>query len=246
MSQHTISSVAHLIAEPVRAVMLITLSDGGALPAGALADAAGVTPQTASSHLAKLLTGGLVTVETKGRHRYYRLAGPHVALALESLASVGPVTPAWRSPPTRAAKELRFARCCYDHLAGQIGVAVTRGMLARGFLVEAGERDYGVTPSGIDWLRSLGLDVDELQLDEPGLVRQCLDWTERQRHVAGPFGARLLNAFFAWDWMRRVPGRRSVLITPLGWAALKQHFGIEREGRPAQPNIGEPMASSRL
>ncbi|WP_207003037.1 ArsR/SmtB family transcription factor [Trinickia mobilis] len=231
MNQLTISSVAYLIAEPVRAAMLITLTDGSALPAGALADAAGVTPQTASSHLAKLLTGGLVTVEAKGRNRYYRIAGPHVALALESLASVGPVTPAWRSPPTRAAKELRFARCCYDHLAGQIGVAVTRGMLERGFIFEGGERDYGLTPSGVNWLRSLGLDVSGIEFDEPGAARQCLDWTERQYHVAGPFAARLMNAFFAWDWIRRVPGKRTVVVTPLGWAALKQHFGIEREGR---------------
>jgi DNA-binding transcriptional ArsR family regulator len=230
MNQLIISSVAYLIAEPVRAAMLITLTDGRALPAGALADAAGITPQTASSHLAKLLTGGLVTVEAKGRNRYYRLAGPHVALALESLASVGPVTPAWRSPPTRAAKELRFARCCYDHLAGTLSVAVTQGMIERGFLFEGGERGYGLTPSGLDWLRSLGLDVSESEFDEPGAARQCLDWTERQYHVAGPFAARLLNAFFAWDWLRRVPGKRTVVVTPLGWAALKQHLGIEREG----------------
>ncbi|QCP51819.1 helix-turn-helix transcriptional regulator [Trinickia violacea] len=230
MNQLIISSVAYLIAEPVRAAMLITLADGRALPAGALANAAGVTPQTASSHLAKLLTGGLVIVEAKGRNRYYRLAGPHVALALESLASVGPVTPAWRSPPTRAAKELRFARCCYDHLAGTLGVAVTRGMLERGFLFEGGERDYGLTPSGVEWLRSLGLDVNGIALDEAGTARQCLDWTERQYHIAGPFAARLMNAFFAWDWIRRVPGKRTVAVTPLGWAALKQHLGIEREG----------------
>jgi DNA-binding transcriptional ArsR family regulator len=230
MTEHSISSVAYLIAEPARAAMLLTLADGCALPAGALAAASGVTPQTASSHLAKLLAGGLLTVDIRGRQRFYRLAGPHVALALESLASVGPVTPAWRSPPTRAARELRFARCCYDHLAGQIGVALTRGMLERGFLFEAGVHEYGVTPSGVAWLGSLGLDVDGLRLDDPANARQCLDWTERQYHLAGPLGARLLNAFFAWDWMRRVPGRRNVVVTPLGWAALKQHFGIEPDG----------------
>jgi DNA-binding transcriptional ArsR family regulator len=230
MSQHSISSVAYLIAEPVRAAMLLTLSDGSTLPAGALADAAGVTPQTASAHLAKLLTGGLLTVEPRGRQRLYRLAGPHVALALESLASVGPVTPAWRSPPTRAARELRFARCCYDHLAGQVGVAVTHGMRERGFLVEAGVREYRVTPLGAAWLRSLGVDLGELALDAPGSAPQCLDWTERQYHVAGPLGARLLSALVALDWMRRVPGLRTIVVTPLGWKALNEHFGIERKG----------------
>ncbi|CAE6797745.1 ArsR/SmtB family transcription factor [Paraburkholderia haematera] len=141
MGQHNIASVAHLIAEPVRSVMLITLADGRALSASALAQAAGVTAQTASSHLAKLLDGGLLSVESKGRYRYYRLAGPHVSHLLESLASVGPVTPAWRTTPSRPAQALRFARCCYDHLAGQIGVAVTQSMLTRGLIVEAGERE---------------------------------------------------------------------------------------------------------
>ncbi|HLX01807.1 MAG TPA: transcriptional regulator, partial [Trinickia sp.] len=139
-------------------------------------------------------------------------------------------TRAWRSPPTRAVKELRFARCCYDHLAGTLGVAVTRGMLEHGFLFEGGEREYGLTPSGVEWIRLLGLDVNGIELDEACTARQCLDWTERQYHIAGPFAARLLNAFFARDWMRRVPGKRTVVVTPLGWAALKQHLGIEREG----------------
>src|SRR5450830_1438312 len=131
MTQPKISSIAYLIAEPVRAVILITLADGSSMSASALADAAGVTPQTASSHLAKLLDGGLLTVETKGRNRFYQLAGPDVSHVLESLAAVAPQTSSWRSLPNRSAHELRFARCCYDHLAGQVGVAVTRAMLAR-------------------------------------------------------------------------------------------------------------------
>ncbi|MFM0340435.1 ArsR/SmtB family transcription factor [Paraburkholderia fungorum] len=228
MGQHTIATVAHLIAEPVRATILITLADGGAMSASALAEAAGVTAQTASSHLAKLLDGGLLSVESAGRHRYYRLAGAHVSHLLESLASVGPVTPAWRKTPNRSARELRFARCCYDHLAGQIGVAVTQSMLERGFVIGAPERQYALTVAGREWLQQLGIDIGDPAFDETGHARQCLDWTERQYHLAGPLGARLMDAFVAWDWMRKSPAGRSVSITTHGWAALKDHFGITR------------------
>lgn len=229
MRQHNISTVAHLIAEPVRAVILVTLANGSALSASALAEAAGVTAQTASSHLAKLLDGGLLTVESKGRHRYYRLAGAHVSHVLESLASVGPVTPAWRSTPNRSARELRFARCCYDHLAGQIGVAVTQSMLKRGFVIEACDRQYALTACGSAWLQQLGVGAGDSTLEHTGHARQCLDWTERQYHIAGPLGARLMDAFLAWDWMRKSPVTRSVTITAKGWEALDKHFGIARD-----------------
>ncbi|PZR43405.1 ArsR/SmtB family transcription factor [Paraburkholderia fungorum] len=230
MGQHNISSVAHLIAEPVRSVILITLVDGSAMSAGALARAAGVTAQTASSHLAKLLDGGLLSVESKGRHRYYRLAGPHVSHVLESLATIGPVTPAWRHTPNRPAQALRFARCCYDHLAGQISIAVTQSMLTRGFIVEAGERQYAVTAPGCEWLQQLGIDMNEPAFSQAlEHARQCLDWTERQYHVAGPLGARLMDAFLAWGWISRSSSARSVSVTALGWEGLKQHFGISRD-----------------
>ena len=230
MGQHNISSVAHLIAEPVRSVILITLVDGSAMSAGALARAAGVTAQTASSHLAKLLDGGLLSVESKGRHRYYRLAGAHVSHVLESLATIGPVTPAWRHTPNRPAQALRFARCCYDHLAGQISIAVTQSMLTRGFIVEAGERQYAVTAPGCEWLQQLGIDMDDPAFSQASeRARQCLDWTERQYHVAGPLGARLMDAFLAWGWISRSSATRSVSVTALGWEGLKQHFGISRD-----------------
>lgn len=229
MGQHNISSVAHLIAEPVRSVMLITLADGSTMSAGALAKAAGVTAQTASSHLSKLLDGGLLSVESKGRHRYYRLAGAHVSHVLESLASVGPVTPAWRNTPNRSAQALRFARCCYDHLAGQISVAVTQSMLTRGVIVEAGERHYALTTPGCAWLQQLGIDIGDLTVGQTEHGRQCLDWTERQYHVAGLLGARLMDAFLAWGWIRKSPTTRSVAVTALGWDGLRKHFGIERD-----------------
>ncbi|AXF18768.1 ArsR/SmtB family transcription factor [Paraburkholderia caledonica] len=229
MSQHNISTVAHLIAEPVRAVILIALADNCARSASALAEAAGVTAQTASSHLAKLLDGGLLKVESKGRHRYYRLAGPHVARVLESLASVGPVTRAWRTTPNRSARELRFARCCYDHLAGQIGVAVTRRMVERNYLVQRDEYAFELTPGGQSWLKKLGVDAGEPFADQVvGHANRCLDWTERQYHIAGALGAYLMKAFCSNGWMTRGRETRAVTVTPAGWKALREHFGIDR------------------
>ena len=240
MSQHNISTVAHLIAVPVRAVILITLADGNARPAGVLADAAGVTAQTASSHLAKLLAGGLLRVENKGRHRYYSLAGPHIPRVLESLASVGPVTPAWRSTANRSARALRFARCCYDHLAGQVGVAVTEAMLARGYLAERTEYEYELTPTGRSLLQRLGVDVGGTFANQTDHAHRCLDWTERQYHVSGPLGANLMNAFYAWEWIRPGHDTRAVTITPAGSKALREHFGIELDAlRASQPELGD-------
>ncbi|MDR5761388.1 helix-turn-helix transcriptional regulator [Caballeronia sp. LZ035] len=228
MSQHTISTVAHLIAEPVRAIILITLTDNCARSASGLAEVAGVTAQTASSHLTKLLDGGLLKVESKGRHRYYRLAGPHIARVLESLASVGPVTRAWRTTPNRSARELRFARCCYDHLAGQIGVAITQRMIERGCLLENDEYAYALTPRGQSWLRTLGIDPGESFADQAGHAHRCLDWTERQYHVAGALGAQLMDAFCSKGWMKRGRESRVVTVTDAGWEGLREHLGIDR------------------
>src|SRR5471032_190080 len=146
MSRHpAVSSAAFLIADPTRATMLMALADGRARPAGELAYAAGVTAQTASSHLSKLLAGGLLLVETQGRHRYYRLAGEHVALALENLASIASSssnTVVRQMPRSREAKELQFARCCYDHLAGSLGVAVTQALQERALIVAAADKQF--------------------------------------------------------------------------------------------------------
>ena len=227
MTQPKISSIAYLIAEPVRAVILITLADGSSLSASALAAAAGVTPQTASSHLAKLLDGGLLTVETKGRNRFYQLAGPDVSHVLESLAAVSPQTSTWRSLPNRAAHELRFARCCYDHLAGQVGVAVTQGMLERGFILERNESEYVLTLRGIEWLHSVNPQDGEPCFHDHVQARRCLDWTERQHHIAGPLGTYLLDTFCRQGWLRRRAGTRAVQVTASGWRAFKVHLGID-------------------
>lgn len=228
MSTCNISTIAYLIAEPVRTVILITLSDGSALSAGALTEAAGVTAQTTSFHLSKLLDGGLITMQREGRHRYYRLAGPHVITALESLACVAPAETLWRTMPNRSARDLQFARCCYDHLAGEIGVAVTQAMLDRQLIADSDDGVYVLTEAGYEWIKRVGLDLGTHAVTHGYSARKCLDWTERKHHMSGPLGARLLEAYIAREWMKKKPGTRSISITEQGWAALREHFGIEQ------------------
>lgn len=225
--QPNIASTAFLIAEPARANILMALADGRALPAGELAYAAGVTAQTASTHLAKLLAGGLLAVETEGRHRYYRLSGSHVAQVLENLAAIHPVNDVRRKPLTPEARNLRFARCCYDHLAGEVGVAVTQALQQRGFIVAAADKQFEVTPAGIAWFGRVGLDLAAVRPTRRGLARQCLDWTERQHHLAGPLGVQFMSLLCAEGWLRRAKASRVVQVTPKGWDALREHLGIE-------------------
>jgi len=227
-AQPNLASVAYLIADPTRATMLMTLVDGQAWPAGELAHAAGVTAQTASAHLAKLLAGGLLTVKTEGRHRYYRLAGSHVALALEHLALIGTTEPVRRRLPDREVSHLRLARCCYDHLAGRVGVAMTRGLQERGWIVAAADKRFDVTPAGVVWFDRMGLDLGELPSNRHGMARQCLDWTEREYHLAGPLGVRWMSLLCANGWLRRSKTSRAVQVTPKGWAGLKEQLGVDQ------------------
>lgn len=222
-----VSSTAFLIADPARAAMLIALVDGRALPAGELAYAAGVTAQTASSHLAKLLAGGLLTVETEGRHRYYRLAGSDVAQALEHLAALRPSEAVRHKPLSREGLGLRFARCCYDHLAGQLGVAVTQALQERQYIAQAAEKQFLVTPSGREWFGDMGLDVSALKPTRRGLARQCLDWTERRHHLAGTLGVQFMTLLCSNGWLRRSKSSRAVEVTPKGWAGFREQLGVD-------------------
>jgi DNA-binding transcriptional ArsR family regulator len=220
------TSAAALIGDPVRALMLNALLDGRALPAGELAFAAGVTPQTASSHLHKLVDGGLLQVEAEGRHRYFRLAGPHVAEALERLAAIGP-QPVHRRAPTREAAALRDARSCYNHLAGRIGVEVTRRLQAESLLLPASDKRFEVTGAGVEWFASLDIATSKLKPGARGIARQCLDWTEREHHLAGPIGVALLTAFLDRHWLRREESGRALQVTPKGRSELKDRLGVQ-------------------
>jgi len=206
--------------------MLAVLLDGRALPAGELAFAAGVSAQTASSHLSKLHDGGLVTMEKQGRHHYYRLADARVAQAIEQLATVQPLPQVRRKPLSPKARRLRQARTCYNHLAGRLGVTLAHSLEAHGYIVSVPDKQYDVTPAGADWFATIGLDVARLRPTRRGLARQCLDWTEREHHLAGPLGVELLRTLCDQGWLRRSADTRAVHVTDSGRAQLKRQLGV--------------------
>jgi DNA-binding transcriptional ArsR family regulator len=223
-----IASPAALIGDPSRAAMLQALMDGRAQPAGALAWAAGLTAQAASNHLAKLVEGGLLRVEREGRHRYYRLANAEVAHALEALAVLAAPVRSLEQPRSPQARALREGRCCYGHLAGRLGIAVTDALVARGFLRPADDKLYAISAEGRAWFEDLGLDLTALR-SKRGAARQCLDWTERRHHLAGPLGVTLLSRMVALGWIETVAGSRAARLTTLGREALRERLGVDLE-----------------
>ena len=231
-STATFATIAALAGDPGRAGMLQALMDGRALTASELARFAGVTAQTASSHLARMTAAGLLAVEKQGRHRYHRLASPRVAQMIEAIMQVAsdlePARKRVSVGPRDAA--LRAARTCYDHLAGRLGVAVTDALVAGGY-VELASDGGVVTGSGIVLLRRIGIDVDCLsgrrgRHSARVLCRPCLDWSERRPHLAGAVGSALCAHSLTQGWIRRLARTRAVAITPKGARVLREDFGV--------------------
>ncbi len=219
-----IAATAALIGDPARANMLTALLSGAALTASELALEAGVTKQTASSHLAKLFDGGLLTIERQGRHRYYALADDEVARLLEALMGVADRRPTRvRLGPKEPA--LRHARVCYDHLAGDLGVALYGALLERGAMAARGG-ELSPTRKGETFLEGLGIDVSSLARSPRPLCRPCLDWSVRRHHLAGALGAALLECVFNLGWARRKGSSRIVEFTSSGEAAFRKTFGM--------------------
>ena len=220
-----IAEIAALAGDPARANILTALLDGRAMTATELAYAARVTPQTTSAHLGKLTEAGLITATPQGRHRYFRLASPKVAQMLESIVAVaGDNRPRYR-PLSRLAAELRDARMCYDHLAGQLGVRIADAMVARGYLVL--EDDGGrITEAGTRYLWELGIDTRIAGKGRRHLCRACLDWTERRPHVGGAIGAALAERWLALGWIKRAKDSRAISVTPEGERGFRDTLGM--------------------
>lgn len=219
-----ISRIAALIGDPARANILTALVGGAALTASELTLEAGVTKQTASSHLSKLAEAGLVSIEKQGRHRYYRLADDDVAQLLENLMGVAARAKETRVRPGPKEPALRHARVCYDHLAGDLGVALYDGLLAKRVVAVKGGVPR-VTPSGEGELDAFGIDVESLSRGTRPVCRACLDWSVRRHHLAGALGAALLERFIALGWARRRKDTRIVDFSPAGETGLRRRFG---------------------
>ena len=207
---HRISLPASLLADPTRAAIVLALMDGRSRPAKRLALDAGVTPQTASAHLKKLVAARMLACESRGRFRHFRLAGAEVADAVEALCQLGPDAIPGRVL-TAAAREIRFARCCYDHLAGVLGVAITERLPAL----------------GADVFDELDIDLAALRELRRPLSRCCTDWTEQRPHLGGALGAALLDAYKERRWLATVKDSRRLEVTPQGLTAFIERFGVD-------------------
>lgn len=218
-----IALVASLLGDPARANMLTALMSGEALTAGELAREAGVTPQTASSHLARLEKGGLVTARRQGRHAYYGLGHDDVARALEALMGVAARAGHRRTRSGPKEPALRAARVCYDHLAGDLGVEMYDAMLAKGTLAEE-KGGLALTPAGRDFLLDFGIDTAGFGKGRRPACKTCLDWSVRRSHLAGEAGAAILDRIFALGWARRLDGTRIVAFSRSGEAAFRRRM----------------------
>lgn len=208
-----------------RATMLLALLGGRSLSAGELAARAGISPSLASTHLSRLLEGGLVTVEDRGRRRVYRLAGPHVAEVIEAMLTLAPARSASSLRESRRGHAMRGARTCYDHLAGAVGVALTESLQSQR-LIAATENSYELTDLGEERFSALGLDLGGLRSQRRVFARPCLDWTERRPHLAGSLGAAIADRLVAQKWFERLPGTRALRVTDLGRRGLLEEFAL--------------------
>ncbi|MFZ0041863.1 MAG: winged helix-turn-helix domain-containing protein [Solirubrobacteraceae bacterium] len=239
-----IAKIGALVADAARARILLSLGDGRALAASVLADEAGIAASTASSHLQKLVDGGLLTAQRHGRHRYFALAGADVGELIEALARLAPPAEVRSLRQGTAAHAVRRARTCYDHLAGMLGTGLMQSLLDRGLLAGGDGRfyptaarrdrlsapgsdlDYRVTERGVAELGAFGIDFEILAARPRPVIRSCVDWSEQRHHLAGGLGAALAQRMFDLGWVDRVRRGRAVRITDAGAAGLREQFGV--------------------
>jgi DNA-binding transcriptional ArsR family regulator len=220
-----LSRAGALVGDPSRAAMLWSLLGGEARPASELAMLANVSPQTASNHLRLLVDAKFLRVESLGRNKFYRLNGPLIGVALESLAAAAHGKPSEGGLAQHTAPELVFARTCYDHLAGELGVAI-RNRLEETDCLRPQGGDYRVSASGEEFLRGLGVDFDAARAKRRRFAYACLDWSHRVPHLGGALGAALLDWMFSHRLIAPRKSTRAVRLTETGHKRLAQHFAI--------------------
>lgn len=223
-----LASVAALMADKHRAQMLLTLLGGTPMSGSALAEAAGISRSLASAHLKKLVAGGLVRAQPSGRQQLYSIASEPVADALEVLILLAPATKVRSLGDASRARSLRWARMCYDHLAGAVGVSVTEALIGRGLVVAVeGGGGYVLTPGGASEFGRFGIEVDRLERRTRPLLRPCLDWSERRYHLAGSLGTALTRSMIERRWITTREASRIVVVTEAGEAGLRDWPGVD-------------------
>jgi DNA-binding transcriptional ArsR family regulator len=230
-----LAAVAALIADRHRAQLLQALLSGKTQSGLALAASVGISRSLASAHLRKLVAGGLVHAQRDGRQQLYSIASEAVADALEILTLLAPPSrqPVRSLRDSTRARSLRWARMCYDHLAGVAGVAVTEALVSQGALREA-DGGFALGPEGHDTFARAGISVADIPRRGRPLVRPCMDWSERRHHLAGSLGAALAGSLVQRDWIRRREGTRIVTVTPAGITGLRDWLGVDLDQlRPA-------------
>lgn len=251
MTTHTgdadIAAVGAVLGDRSRCRILMALADGRCLPASTLATEAGIASSTASAHLAKLVDAGFISVQHRGRYRYYALAGPGVADLIERLAQLAPTEPITSLRAGTRAAALRRARTCYDHLAGRLGVAVTDAMRRNGWLdgiTDEGQPQPTRVAGAVDGITAVltlpgrrALTQLRVELPSTDGVRCCVDWTEQRPHLGGAHGRAITDRMLALGWIRRTPKGRAVHLTEEGRRGLAEHFGCGW-AEDAQPSAG--------
>jgi DNA-binding transcriptional ArsR family regulator len=221
-----LAAIGRLMGDPNRAQILEILLSGVPQSGSSLASALGISRSLASAHLTKLTAGGLVRAERSGRQQLYSLAGRPVAEAVEMLLLIAPATPVQSLRGAVRKRSLRWARMCYDHLAGAVGVAITDTLIALDTVAEQ-DGAWVLGTQGAEVLGQLGLDVSALRHKTRPMLRACMDWTERRHHIAGSAGEAVADEFFRRNWMRRQDGTRIVTVTPAGCAGLSSWLGLD-------------------
>jgi len=222
LGEARLEGFAKIIGDATRIRMLQLLMEGRALTAKELAYGAHVEPATATQHLRRLLEGGLVSVKVQGRHKYFRLASPVVAELMELLMVLAP-DQKMKAPSPRVEEPLRRGRLCYDHLAGELGIGITEGLVKQGILRKDVD-SFALTRRGTDWFGELGIDVEAARTLRRKFAATCLDWTERRDHLGGALGAALAERLVDLGWIARKRNSRAVSVTDSGRRKLAEHF----------------------
>ncbi|PFE01066.1 transcriptional regulator [Bacillus cereus] len=220
------AKIASLISDTSRATILIQLLDGRPHPATELAHAAKIKPQTASFHLQKLYEAEIIDVEKHGRHRYYKITNHTIAESLEKILYLAPPEQIQSLKQSKETREIQYARTCYDHLAGKLGVEITNSLLNNNILVKE-NLQFEVTKEGQLFFKEFGIDLDSLYRKRRAFSKCCLDWTERQHHIAGALGKAILERMLEQNWVTKAPKTRAIHVTHLGEQQILRTFLIK-------------------